>query len=590
VPYELEFPRLSSRKALFRFLGLTQEDAANFDWVLDFEPPGDDEPDPMVMIGDELERAPAPFWRHRIEKRNKARGFRTVWEPMVLTSQYKALARRLGYYLRARLDDFPHPNTFGYLGGRNIRGNALGHCGRKHLLSTDLTDFFPTITRERVEQLFLDVGMVAEVADLLSRFVTIGGRLPLGLPTSPVLSNAIFLPADIQLTALALAEDAVYSRYADDMSFSSDTKPFNVDIVETCVADHGFTLAHGKTRRSKLGQAQYVTGLSVSDPDGPHAPKRMKRRLRQELYYARKHGLGGHLARLGYEDKTAIQQQINRLDGTVMYVAHQEPRQASVLRTQWSQVLTTSNHRAGFTPRTQGSCDFHICIDEAEFKDPKGDVFLALAMSVSQHQEQLQDDIEHALEDWLSDLFEAGDRNAIAKKGLHYTDAHPDLRRDFIRQMAAMPFEGYVTLDRLQSPKAYEMTYLRLIKSLMRRRLMAAQGRRAIVLIEENSKVKKAKVKATIQGVFAELKAENNRCPGTMEVDFISKPHPAVSLPDFLLGALVHYLKSKPAEDGDSERRERQLFERIRDKYRVILDLDSGVEYSRRRAIAPWTP
>lgn len=589
MPYELEFPRLSSRKALFRFLGLTQEDAANFDWVLDFEPPGDDEPDPMVTIGDELVREPAPFWCHRIEKRNKARGFRTVWEPMVLTSQYKALARRLGYYLRTRLDDFPHPNTFGYLGGRNIRGNALAHCGRKHLLSTDLTDVFPTITRARVEQLFLDVGMVAEVAELLSGFVTIGGKLPLGLPTSPVLSNAIFLPADIELTALALEKDAVYSRYADDMSFSSDTQPFDVDLVADCVAEHGFTLAHGKTRRSKLGQAQYITGLSVSDPDGPHAPKHMKRRLRQELYYAQKYGLGGHLARLGYEDKTSVQQQVNRLDGTVMYVAHQEPLQASVLRSQWSKVLATSNYRAGFTPRTQGSSDFHICIDEAEFEAPAGNV-LALAMSVSQRQEQLQTDIELALDDWLSDVYEAGDRDTISKKGIHYTDAHPDLRRDFIRTMEAMPFEGYVTMDRLQSPNAYEATYLRLVRSLMRRRLMAAQGRRAVVLIEENSKVSRAKLKAVINGVYADLKSENNRCPGALEVEFISKPHPAVSIPDFLLGALVHYLKSKPVKAGDPEARERHLFERFRDKYRVILDLDTGIEYSRRKAITPWKP
>ncbi|MDO8900824.1 MAG: RNA-directed DNA polymerase, partial [Phenylobacterium sp.] len=124
-----------------------------------------------------------PFFQHRIPKRNRTRGHRIAWEPSLCKAEYKALGRRLGGFFEHKLAPYPHPSVFGYLGGRNIKDNAAVHKGHRRLVAVDIASFFPSISAVRIKQLFLELGMSEEVALSLSRFVTIGGTLPLGLPT-----------------------------------------------------------------------------------------------------------------------------------------------------------------------------------------------------------------------------------------------------------------------------------------------------------------------------------------------------------------------------------------------------------------------
>src|SRR5690606_21772723 len=118
-----------------------------------------------------------------------------------------------------------------------------------------------------------------------------------------------------------------YTRYADDISISGEALPLRSDLEELLVR-FGFQLNGEKFRITKRGQSHYVTGLSISDPNGPHVPKRMKRVLRQELYYSRKHGVEDHLLRIGYEAHR-VQSGVNRLDGIVRYVSYIEGGQIS---------------------------------------------------------------------------------------------------------------------------------------------------------------------------------------------------------------------------------------------------------------------
>src|SRR5207247_712321 len=94
--------------------------------------------------------------------------------------------------------------------------------------------------------------------------------------------------------------------------------------------------------------------------------------------------------------------------------------------------------------------------------------------------------------------------------------------------------------------------------------------------------------KTCVERVHDELKKRNDRHPRAYGIGFVSKPNLAVSVPDFLLGVLGKYLQSKAAPAGKPELRDRLLFERLRDKYRLILDVNSWTEYSRRRPIMPW--
>lgn len=578
-----DFACLRTREHLLTLLGIEE---SFFEAVLGFEPPP---PRPVVPLPVEtMSVLSLPlFIRHDIPKKNKKRGYRTVWEPF-FKNEYKALARRLQSYLKVRLAGYPHPRAFGFVGGKNIRENARDHCGHRNLLCLDIRDFFPSITRQRVERLFLEAGMAAEIADLLSRFVCIGGSIPLGLPTSPTISNAIFLAADADLLAAAEAHDATYSRYADDLAFSGQGSLPALSHVSTILSRHGFEIAQEKTRRSKLGQAHYVTGLSVSDPSGPHVPKEMKRRLRQELHYVEKHGLDDHFRHRGTNDAEVIQREINRLDGQVKFVSYHEPRVRSGLRDLWQTLLEKNGAKPSYSPKHHGRIPFVAFVDESEFK--RGDeTFLALAMSVSQHQDRIEIAARETLDAFLSDTFADGDVEAIHARGLHFVDATEDLRRAYVERLQAMPFEGYVVMGRLESAGAYEETYLRLIGAIIRRRLMAAESQLACFLFEQNDKVSRENIRALIEAEWQKLRAEKNRHPKIIAVDFVSKPSLGTSVPDFLLGLLGKYLRSgSQRTKANVFPRDVLQFERLRDKYRLILDVDTNTEYSRRRPIPPW--
>ncbi|HEX3920574.1 MAG TPA: reverse transcriptase family protein [Caulobacteraceae bacterium] len=591
MPFRYDFTRLTTRDQLVARLGLTQE---LFDFVIDFQPPPEPPPvkepgpagDPNARIVIEAIEIPA-FFRHRIPKRNKVRGYRTVWETLLFKNEYKALGRWLSGYLEYKLSSFPHPAAFGYLGGRNIKDNAAAHCGHERLLVIDILDFFPSITAVRIEALFVETGMTPEVASALSSFVTIDGVLPIGLSTSPVLSNAIFLPTDIQLQELAHASGATYTRYSDDLSFSGDGDLPNLDTIGSILAAAGFVVAASKTRRSRRGQAHFVTGLSISETDRPHVPRKKKTRLRQELYYSQKFGLGDHLARKGVTDANVTQQEINRLDGLVKFVAYHEPRLSGRIKPQWSEILQRADKRPSYTPRRQDRMPFCICIDEAEFQSPTGPM-LALGLSVSQHQDRLITAAQDVLADSLADPWAAGNRDVAVRRGLHFVDVTEDLRLRYVERLQTLPFEGYVAMARLERPDTYEATYLRLLGAVIKRRLMAAESRLVFFVIEQNEKVSEIKVRNLIASAQEELKAENNRRPRSTAVEFVGKPSPAISAPDFLLGVLGKYLGSQEVAAGRPVPRDKLMFERLREKFRLILDVDGWTEYSRRRPIQPW--
>jgi hypothetical protein len=118
--------------------------------------------------------------------------------------------------------------------------------------------------------------------------------------------------------------------------------------------------------------------------------------------------------------------------------------------------------------------------------------------------------------------------------------------------------------------------------------IMAAESQCAFLHFEENDKVSRQKIRDVVHSAFTTLKQQNNRRPRGCEVRFVTKSTLGVSIPDFLLGVFRRYMTSGRHTDGSPNRREHMLFERLRDKCRVIIDVDSGAEYSRRTPIKPW--
>jgi RNA-directed DNA polymerase len=188
----------------------------------------------------------------------------------------------------------PHSAVHGFIPRRNIKTNAEQHLGKKFVLSVDIKDFFESITIEMVNEVFLELGFNSLVSDYLSKIVTVNGRLAQGFNTSPVISNFVVNKMDIELTSLG-GTNTTYTRYADDLYFSSDEELPTVEDIEQIIQKYKFELNPDKTRLMKRGSKQYVTGLTVFDRVMPRISKKVKRNLRLEIYYIHKFGYRHHV-------------------------------------------------------------------------------------------------------------------------------------------------------------------------------------------------------------------------------------------------------------------------------------------------------
>jgi RNA-directed DNA polymerase len=234
----------------------------------------------------------------QIPKRGKAnRGkYRTVYkvEWGVLNQLQKNIARDID-------DSVSFPEYVqGFVRGRSTVQNAKIHVGQRVILHADIENFFDAIDVDQVKKVFVGLGCSEAVASFLAKVCTLKGRLPQGASTSPIISNLACSGLDLDLFSFATRQGVRYSRYADDLTFSGETLA-DIAAIRRIVEQQGFKLRENKVRTQWRGKSQYVTGLSVAGSTGPRVPVRMKRRLRLELYYAKKYGIDGHLAHIRSE-------------------------------------------------------------------------------------------------------------------------------------------------------------------------------------------------------------------------------------------------------------------------------------------------
>ncbi len=219
-----------------------------------------------------------------------------------------------------------HDAAHGFVRGRSTVTNARQHRQAEQLLNVDIEDFFGRFRFDMVLDYFLSLGTAEEAARTLTELVTLGESLPQGAVTSPLLSNAISHGVDVALAALAARVGCVYTRYVDDLTFSGAETP-TIESVTAVLRGSGFSINKRKTKLRKRSQAQYVTGLSVASPSGPRLPKRMRRMLRMELYYANRFSVDAHVARRG----RAAEEWLHWVDGTLAYAFSVEPEWTKAL-------------------------------------------------------------------------------------------------------------------------------------------------------------------------------------------------------------------------------------------------------------------
>ena len=205
------------------------------------------------------------------------------------------------------------PTTYahGFVPGRSILSNASHHVGRRFVLTADIRDFFPSITAQRVDDCLEQLEFDPAHRRCLVQLVTRRGRLPQGAPTSPHLANLVARPLDLRLAGLARQHGWTYTRYADDLTFSSNPSQRFMPpeellwVIERIVSDEHFRLADDKSHIMPHHQRQTVTGLVVNQRLA--LPKPRRRILRAMLHRLETAGpgeldlrdlqvAGGHLA------------------------------------------------------------------------------------------------------------------------------------------------------------------------------------------------------------------------------------------------------------------------------------------------------
>lgn len=264
----------------------------------------------------------------------KSGGVRTINAP---EPQLALLQTRLAELLYACVHERKQENarfwfaSHGFHQGRTIVSNAEVHRRRRFVFNLDLEDFFGTINFGRVRGFFIRDAMFSlepKVATIIAQIACHDNALPQGSPCSPVISNLIGNILDSRLLALARNTRCTYTRYADDLTFSTNEKLFPTEIavnvhgadwevgakLRKTIEGAGFSINPVKTRMSLRQSRQTVTGLVVN----------AKANINQDYYRAAR-AMCNLLFQTGYyfrpgDDPVNATDKLGMLEGTLSHI------------------------------------------------------------------------------------------------------------------------------------------------------------------------------------------------------------------------------------------------------------------------------
>lgn len=233
--------------------------------------------------------------------RKKSGGERKIHAPV---KGLKSILRSLNFVLHCMFE--PHKAATGFVPDKSIVDNALLHVGHNYVYNLDLKDFFHSFDRNRVKLGFMNKPfnlskerepLAFLLASLCTHSFEIEGEiktvLPQGSPTSPTITNILCVNLDRRLNGLANRFGAVYSRYADDITFSSPhniykNEDFNKELKRIIEEDQKLFINPKKTRLQRAGFRQETTGLIVNEK--VNVQRRYLKQIRMWLYYWEKYG------------------------------------------------------------------------------------------------------------------------------------------------------------------------------------------------------------------------------------------------------------------------------------------------------------
>lgn len=225
---------------------------------------------------------------------NKPGRHRTV---LKVSGQFRKLQdRMLRQVLLPRIK--PTPFSFGGVKGRSIRHNALAHVRSRFAFATDISNFYPSVSNNRVYRLFVDeFDCTPDVARMCTRLCTHEHHLALGLPTSPIIADCILRPIDARIGRAAARLGLVYTRFVDDLIASGtfdlcQGKSGFPALVVRILGEHGLEANSSKNRFGRMSEGFEITGIQLRN-GRINASERHLEKLERQLTDGKVLAMGG---------------------------------------------------------------------------------------------------------------------------------------------------------------------------------------------------------------------------------------------------------------------------------------------------------
>lgn len=268
--------KLKLYRALFESLSITRNSLARF-----------------------AETAPNRYKVYTIPKRTS--GHRVIAHP---SKELKNVQKHLTKILFNTFES--HESAYAYKKGLSIKDNAEQHLNTKYLLKMDFSDFFNSITPSVLFDACRNRGISWSIAEenLLTKLLfwnktkSHDGKLVLsvGAPSSPLVSNFVMYDFDLKISLFCKENKINYTRYADDITFSTSRKEVSFDIPKVVKKilkeNYGNSLSINelKTIFSSKKHNRHITGVTLTN-DNMLSIGRERKRMISSLIHKYKIGI-----------------------------------------------------------------------------------------------------------------------------------------------------------------------------------------------------------------------------------------------------------------------------------------------------------
>ena len=199
-------------------------------------------------------KTPIKIQRFYLKKKNKSLGYRVVHK--VTSDIFSSILKILNTNLS--LLYIPPKCVHGFVKYRNIKTNATEHLSKKFNLSVDISSFFESITYDMIVESLVNLGFNKNIAEYIAVLTTIDKKLVQGYNTSPTIANIVANKLDNELIE-ACNNKYTYTRYADDLYFSSNDDIPDVSLVERIIINNVFSINPLKTKLMTIYSNHYIT-------------------------------------------------------------------------------------------------------------------------------------------------------------------------------------------------------------------------------------------------------------------------------------------------------------------------------------------